>query len=779
MLVKLITTAPLSFISLLLIALSSFATEPGPNTEIKGTVTSEGKELPFVNILLKGTHIGASSNLDGQYQIQNIPVGKYIIRAQGIGLKTRDIEVDVTSNSETIVNFDMQADLLNLDQIVVTASKFETDRRDAPIVVNVLSPKLFDDVHAVSLADGLNFTPGLRVENNCQNCGFTQLRMNGLEGPYSQLLINSRPVFSSLTGVYALEQIPANMIERIEVVRGGGSALYGSNAVAGTVNVITREPMSNTFSLGSTLSLINAESPELISNFNTSLVTTDYQSGISIYGSLKDRQPWDANNDSFSEITKLKVQNAGFRAYHKLNKRNKISIDLNAINDFRRGGNDFDLLPHQSNITEQAEHRIVHSGITYELFSADYKNKLSVFSAVQYTDRDSYYGADQDPNAYGSTTELNTITGLQLTSHLERLLFAPAVFTAGAELLTNDLNDDKISVSQEQRINISNQSVRNAGIFLQNQWNIAPFQVSAGLRYDHHNLLNKAVLSPRVNLLYSFGKGFQARVGYATGFRPPQIFDEDLHIEVSGAQAVRQYNDPGLKHEGSQSITASLDHSGVWKGIHTYLLLEGFHTKLKDAFVNELVIDDQGVFSLYRSNGPGARVSGVNLETQFAFSRKLNLQMGFTVQQSLYNEEAVIWEPESGNADSTASTRQILKTPGGYGYMVLAYTGSRGFNVNLSGIYTGSMHMAHMLDAETAYTVIKNTPQFFDLGVKFSKDFKLSSEIRLQVNAGVQNIFNSYQGDFDTGVERDGGYIYGPSRPRTIFFGISLGSVGF
>ena len=766
-------------ISLFVISMQMLASGPTPAATIKGSITSEGGDLPHVNISVKGTHIGASSNLDGKYQIQNIPVGKYIIRAQGVGLKTREIEVDLTLDSEIILDFDMQADLLNLDQIVVTASKFETDRRDAPIVVNVLSPKLFDDVHAVCLADGLNFTPGLRVENNCQNCGFTQLRMNGLEGPYSQILINSRPVFSSLTGVYALDQIPANMIERIEVVRGGGSALYGSNAVAGTVNIITREPMSNTFSLGSTLSLINTESPEFINSFNTSLITTDYQSGISIYGSLKNRQPWDANNDGFSEITKLKAQNAGFRAYHKIDKRNKISLDLNAINDFRKGGNDFDLLPHQSDITEQVEHRIVHSGLTYELFSSDYKTKFSAFTAVQHTNRDSYYGAEQDPDAYGSTIELNTISGIQLTSHFSRLIFAPAVFTAGAELLTNDLTDDKISVSQEQRVNISNQSVRNAGMFLQNQWNIAPFQVSAGLRYDHHNLLNKGVLSPRVNLLFSFGKGFQARAGYATGFRPPQIFDEDLHIEVSGAQAVRQYNDPGLKHEGSQSLSASIDHTGEWKGFHTYFLLEGFYTTLTDAFVNELVIDDAGVFSLYRSNGPGARVSGVNLESQIAFSKKLNLQMGFTVQQSVYNEEAVIWEPESGNTDSTASSCQILKTPGDYGYMVLAFTGNRGFGANLSAIYTGSMHMAHMLDAETAYSVIKTTPQFFDMGVKFSKDFRLSPEIKLQVNAGVQNVFNSYQRDFDTGVERDGGYIYGPSRPRTIFFGITLGSAGF
>ncbi len=89
-------------------------------------------------------------------------------------------------------------------------------------------------------ADGLNFQPGVRVENNCQNCGFQQVRINGLEGPYTQILVDSRPIFSAQTGVYGLEQIPANMIERVEIMRGGGSALFGSSAIAGTINIITK-----------------------------------------------------------------------------------------------------------------------------------------------------------------------------------------------------------------------------------------------------------------------------------------------------------------------------------------------------------------------------------------------------------------------------------------------------------------------------------------------------------------------------------------------------------
>ncbi|MBK6285066.1 MAG: TonB-dependent receptor plug domain-containing protein [Draconibacterium sp.] len=169
----------------------------------------------------------------------------------------------------------------------------------------------------------MNFAPGLRMENNCQNCGFTQVCMNGLEGPYSQILINSRPVFSGLAGVYGLELIPANMIERVEVVRGGGSALYGSNAIAGTINLITKDPVSNSFSASGSYAVTgvgmkgkNAEDHNL--NFNGSFVSDDYKTGMSIFGFTRVRDAFDANGDDYSEIAKIDNATLGTRFFNAL-----------------------------------------------------------------------------------------------------------------------------------------------------------------------------------------------------------------------------------------------------------------------------------------------------------------------------------------------------------------------------------------------------------------------------------------------------------------------------
>ena len=142
---------------------------------------------------------------------------------------------------------------VQLDEMVVSANKNTVRRKDAPVVVSVINAKMMEQVNAPDLAKTLSFQSGLRVENNCQNCGFPQVRINGLEGAYSQILINSRPVVSALAGVYGLEQMPAARVGRIEVVRGGGSALFGANAVGGTINIITNDPKSNSFQVGNIL----------------------------------------------------------------------------------------------------------------------------------------------------------------------------------------------------------------------------------------------------------------------------------------------------------------------------------------------------------------------------------------------------------------------------------------------------------------------------------------------------------------------------------------------
>ena len=193
---------------------------------ISGVVTSQGDPVPYANVYLETTSFGTISNVEGFYEIKNVPENVYAVVASMNGFET--IKKQETINNDTTLNFNLEIDLL--DEIVITGTRTFKRKNDAAVIVNILNSENLNAFQACNLSDGLKFQPGLRVETDCQTCNYTQLRINGLGGGYSQILINGRPIFSPLTGLYGLEQIPTNMIERIEVIRGGGSSLYGSSA---------------------------------------------------------------------------------------------------------------------------------------------------------------------------------------------------------------------------------------------------------------------------------------------------------------------------------------------------------------------------------------------------------------------------------------------------------------------------------------------------------------------------------------------------------------------
>ena len=420
------------------ISLNVYAVENDPvkdGNTIKGHIIEKNTEedLPFATILILETGQGMAADETGHFVFKNIPAGTYTLRVQLVGFATQEKKVSVSNEYAVSLHFAMEEDHVMMEEVVVSANRNEVSRKEAPVVVNVMSAKLFEMVNSTDLAKSLNFQSGLRVENSCQNCAFPQVRINGLEGPYSQILINSRPIVSALSGVYGLEQIPANMVERVEVVRGGGSALFGANAVGGTINIITKDPVNNSFQVSTTLSGIEGKSWEQYMGANVSLVSHDHKYGIAVYETYRNRNPYDVDGDSFSEIGKLNMNTFGLRSYYKPSQFSRLSIEYHATNEFRRGGNKFHLEPFESDITEQTKHIINSGGLSYDLFWKEYKHKLSFYTSAQHVDRNSYYGAQQDPNAYGKTNDLTFVGGGMYVGNFDKVWFAPGTFTAGME----------------------------------------------------------------------------------------------------------------------------------------------------------------------------------------------------------------------------------------------------------------------------------------------------------------------------------------------------------
>lgn len=760
--------------------LSLYAGDVKPVREgntIAGHVIEKGTEnsLPYATILIVETGRGTVSNENGDFIFTDIPEGVYTLRAQLLGYGTQEKKVTVSKEFAVDIHFAMVEEGILTDEVVVSANRNEVSRKVAPVVVNVMGVKLFESVNSTDLAKALNFQSGLRVENNCQNCGFPQVRINGLEGPYSQILINSRPVISALSGVYGLEQIPVNMIDRVEVVRGGGSALFGANAVGGTINIITKDPVNDSFQVSSTMSNMNGKVWEQYMGANASLVSKDNVYGIAVYQSYRNRNPYDADDDGFSELGKLNMNTFGLRAYYRPMKSSRLSIEYHTTNEFRRGGNKFDYEPFETDITEQTKHVINSGGLNYDLFWKDYEHKISFFASAQHVDRNSYYGAQQDMNAYGKTKDMTWVAGAMYAGNFKKVLFAPAQFTAGLEYQNDDLHDVMTGYNRDLR-----QEVRIASAFVQNEWKMDKFSLLAGFRLDDHNLIDNPIFSPRVNMLYKPSDKLQARLTWSTGFRAPQAYDEDLHVTAVGGEGVLIRLADGLKPEKSNSFSGSIDWTANIGHFQTNLLIEGFYTSLNDVFYLQNVgADNSGNAIQERRNGSGAEVYGINIDGKIAHGRDASLQVGFTAQRSRY-KELTYWSEDS----SVEGTRNMPRTPDYYGYFTFTAAPSKNFDFSLSGVYTGRMHVPHFaptdeIPSDSPYQYIVkdemvHTPDFFDFNVKLNYTFVLNEHVKLQLNGGVQNIFNAFQEDLDRGVFRDSGYFYGPTQPRTYFVGIKL-----
>ncbi|MEA3461621.1 MAG: TonB-dependent receptor, partial [Bacteroidota bacterium] len=609
------------------------------DANIVGHVVCQGKHIAFASVSLKGTTIGTSTDETGHFQLIHLPLGEQTIVVTNIGYRSQEKKVTLEPNTTLEIKFHLEEDVMNLEEVVVSADRSDQKRTEAPVIVNTIGKQIFHSSQSQTLGEGLNFSPGLRLENNCQNCGFSQVRMNGMEGPYSQILINSRPIFSGLAGVYGLELIPSNMVEKIEVVRGGGSALYGSNAIAGTINIILMDPVSSSYEGGATYALTGigmdgsgGPASDYSLNFNTSLVSDDHKSGLSLYGFTRSREMFDANDDSFSELAPLKNLTFGTRVFHRFGHRDRLAFDYFAINEKRDGGNMQDYPLHERDIAESLTHWMNVAGLTYEHYFRDY-DMLSIYASGQFLNRDSYYGAEQSLRGYGNSRDRSFNLGLQY-----KAVFGNSSLISGLENTSGFLLDKKlgypdldnatvvdnliIEIPHTANTIVADQSSVTTGVFAQYELKLNRFKAALGARFDHYKILDQAhetepakegnVFSPRISLMYELMESLQARVSYSQGFRAPQIFDEDLHIETSGSRQVIHKNDPELKQETSHSLMASLDFNKQFGKVYTGLLVEAFYTRLEDAFVNEIGEPDSAgtvIYTRVNSEG-GATVKG-------------------------------------------------------------------------------------------------------------------------------------------------------------------------
>lgn len=685
---------------------------------------------------------------------------------------------DLQAQTDSLRSDSLRSDKLNkLSEFVVTGTKTFKRKTESPVMVNILDSKTLGNLQVCNLSEGLKFQPGLRVETDCQTCNYTQLRMNGLQGGYAQILINGRPIFSPLMGLYGMEQLPVNMIEKIEVVRGGGSSLYGSSAIGGTVNVITKLPKKNGYEINSFYQRVKGQTGDVNLGGNATLVNKNGKTGTTLFVNHRNRGFYDANADHLSELPQLKNTSLGLNSFIRTGKNQKLELSLSNLHEYRFGGDMSKQPAHLSLQAEERTHRIWMGSADYQLNFNEDQSSLITYAAFQRTGREHYTGIFPDSSAdieqhlkqppYGQSLTTTLQGGLQLNHTLPRFPGKRQVITLGSELVSDKVFDEIPAYRY-----LVNQHTLDWGTFLQSDWELSSrFTLLSGLRLDIHNLLPRPLASPRVALLYKHPNNAQFRLSYGTGFRAPQAFDTDLHIAFAGGGVSRVQISPLLKAERSQSLSASVIYDRVSKRWIAGFTLEGFYTYLRDAFVLTHIGQDSFGEIFQKQNGQSAAVQGITLELRTNYNRIVQLESGLTLQQSAFSNPVAYIQ-------GVTPQRTFLRTPADYGFATLSITPQGNWTINVNYVYTGRMQLAHFGGAQNfPQDQLLTSKAFSEVNTKLTYTLHLHSlHHELELYGGIKNMFDSYQSDFDEGKNRDSNYIYGPAAPRTVFLGLKLRS---
>lgn len=704
---------------------------------------SSGAVLPGATVSVPATGSVATSGSDGTFCLPGLTGPELEIEAALEGFAPRRVTARAPVPAPIAISLTPR---LKTD-VVVTATRTSRRLDDVPVRTEVISRDLIARSGARTLADAVEYTTGVRVENNCQNCNFSQIRLLGLEGPYTQILVDGQPVVSSLAQVYGIEQIPTRMIERIEVVKGGGSALYGPGSVGGVVNIIPREAPRS----GGVLELRSdtvGDDANLSLNGGADWVSGDRQTLVTAFGQLDRIRPYDVDGDGFTEVSRRELAASGIRLNrYQRGGRAKFTFDLTHLREDRRGGDSLHLPPDEALIAEWIDsERLAFGGTWFHSVSRRFDYRVTLSTAG--TSRDSYYGTGRDPNAFGDTQNRVTVFDSQLNHYAGR-----HTISWGGQVSAESLSD-----SQPAYGRLTDVSYTNAGLFVQDDWSFAPkWQLLYGLRGDTHTALSRPVLSPRLALMHSPVPALDIRLSIARGFRAPQVFDEDLHLSsVAGNIRIIEV-DPGLREERSANYMAGFEWKPEAGPGQALLEVNGFYTALDDLFNVQQADDESTPVAEFRKVNFGqAQVYGVEINAGWGIGETFVLQGGIVEQRARFGEA----EPDFGSRD-------FFRTPRRYANATVTWRAPKLADLFAAARYTGSMkapHYAGFIDEDR----LETTPTFVIVDLGVSKRLRTGEGPGLTVGVSARNITNAFQPDIDRGPFRDAAYVYGPRFPRTI-----------
>ena len=677
------------------------------NNSLAGKISDGLENLPYVNIYIQNTKLGTSSNEDGYYQIKNIPSGTYKIVVSSLGYKTKTTEItfNKNENEKIIQNFSLVSDN-SLDEIVVSGNLRPVSKSASSVPVDVYSKSFLKKNPTPSIFESLQNVNGVRPQLNCNVCNTGDIHINGLEGPYTFVLIDGMPIVSGLSTVYGLTGIPQALIQRVEVVKGPASTLYGSEAVGGIINIITKKP---------------SNSPMLfVDSFSSSWeeINTDigfkYNASKKIQGLLginyfNYQNIIDNNNDNFTDLT---LQNR-ISIFNKLNierRNNKLfTVAFRYVYEDRWGGETnwnksfrgTDLVYGESIYTSRWE-----TFGTYELPTTE--NIRLQFSANGHH-QDSFYGTD----SY-KADQLIAFGQLIYNKKIKKehdLLF-------GIAYRYTTYDDNTFATSESDGETNKPSVIHLPGVFLQDEISLTnQHKLLIGARYDY-NSLHGTIFSPRVNYKWNSKNNKNIlRFSIGNGFRVANIFTED-HAALSGAREVVFEGE--LSPEKSWNANVNFVKKISINNTLISLDASGFYTHFNNRILPDYETDPNKI--IY-ANLNGFSVSkGLSLNSDISFPLGLTMNIGATLMDVSINENNI-------------KKRQLL-TESFSGVWSISY------NLKKSRIkidYTGNLYGPMKLPLLSELDPRKGESPWFSIqNIQITKNIGTSWEMY----GGIKNILN-------------------------------------
>lgn len=678
----------------LLISLTGF----GQSAQLKGVVTSKGEPVPFANVLIEGTTSGTSTNENGTFVLDR-PTGKFTLVISGIGYKTLRKEITATTTS---VQLELTEDVAELEAVVVTGTMKEVTKMNSPIPVEVFAPSFFLKNPTPNIFEALFLVNGVQPQINCNVCNTGDIHINGLEGPYTMILIDGMPIVSSLATVYGLSGIPNSLVKRMEIVKGPASTLYGSEAVGGVINIITKEPGSvPKFKVDAFGTSVGEYNLDIASGLKVKKASTLF--GVNYFNYNQKR---DINNDNFTDVTlQNRISLFNKWSFYRPSRKN-FSLAGRYVNENRWGGELQWTDQHRGSNQIYGESIYTNRAELIGNYQLNTKTPAYIDYSYNYHLQDSYYGMVK----YYAQQHV-AFTQLRVNKNFGRHDLLAGIPMRFIHYDDNTVGTANAGVNQPDVTFLP-------GIFVQDEIEVtSTFTTLAGLRYDRHNVHGN-IFTPRLSFKFSPNASNTFRLTGGSGYRVVNLFTED-HAALTGSREVEIRND--LKPEQSWNVNLNYARNIILNEGFVNFDASLFYTYFTNKIVGDFLTDADKI--IYDNLNGYAISRGLTVNTDMAFANGLKIISGVTWMDvyQIQNEVSELKVPQ-------------LQAPKFSGTFTVSYTTPKlGITYDLTGRVYGPMYLPVVENDFRAAM----SPWFGLLNVQVSKSFN-----NLEVYAGVKNLLN-------------------------------------